>query len=78
MPDPKIPFERPVISIDRAARSYAVFDDFNLILPFKPYDNEETAVAQAKAWIAEHTTLEPDVVYPRIDSVVVRSGRRRK
>lgn len=78
MPDAKIPFDRPVISIDRAAHTYAVFNDFNLVLPFKPYDNEETAIAHAKAWIAEHTNLVPDVVYPRIDSLVIKSGRIRR
>jgi hypothetical protein len=54
------------ISIDRASRSYAIFDQFELLKPFQQYEIEATALREGRAWVAERSSVEPQIVYPRI------------
>lgn len=56
----------PCISIDRAAKKYAIFDGFTCVSGFKPYADEAQAEADARAEIAKVTDAEPDIVYPRV------------
>jgi hypothetical protein len=71
----KIPFTQPIISVDRAAKTVAVFDGTDLIHPFHVYTDEREAVQERKQWIAQHTDLEPEIVYPRITRMTVRTVR---
>ena len=67
---------RYTISIDRQARSWAVFSEhFECVKPFVRYTDEAQAIAEAKAWLsaAGYTGEEPEVVYPRITKLVLRS-----
>jgi hypothetical protein len=65
------------ISIDRAASSWAVFDeDFTLKRPFEKFTDEATALEEATAWVKERSEVDPDVVYPCITSI--RTSYRRK
>lgn len=67
------------ISIDRQAKKVAVFkDSFTIVSDFRPYADEGFALATAKAWCAENGDLNPEVVYPRIDSIRVTTTRRRR
>jgi hypothetical protein len=68
----------PCISIDRAARSWAIFDGFNLVHDFTPYTDEKDALQTARAVVARATDVEPEIVYPRIDSVRVKTSRVRR
>lgn len=66
----------PCISIDRQAKKYAIFDGFDCVGGFKPYTDEATALAEARAEVAKHTTAPPEIVYPKVHSV--RTSLRRK
>lgn len=57
----------PTISIDRAARKFAVFDNhIDLVYPFTRYTDEKEALMMAREWVAGRTSIEPVVVYPRV------------
>jgi hypothetical protein len=58
----------PVISIDRATKTYAIFEGFvgNVVRPFKPYTNEEDAIKEATAFIATVSRAAPIVVHPTV------------
>lgn len=67
------------ISIDRQAKSWAVYDDmFDCVKPFEPYADEAAALATARAWILERGGVEPKVVYPSITRMTMSTGRRRR
>lgn len=68
----------PIISIDRTAQRFAMFDDFTIIGDFQSYTNEEVAIKVAKTKFAILTDKEPQVVYPRIDKIVYTYARTRK
>jgi len=58
-----------VISIDRASKTYAVFDGFNLRKPFMAYEDEREACGEAMEWLRPsrcHPNLEPRVLFPRV------------
>lgn len=59
----------PVISIDRGARSFAVFDGHELIHGFEKYDDEDKALDKAKSIVVEKTDKEPEIVYPSITKI---------
>lgn len=65
------PMLNPCISIDRKVKKYAIFDGFTC-LGFKPYTDEASALAEARAEIAKHTTAEPELVYPVVRSIRAR------
>ena len=62
------------ISIDRRSRTWAVFDaHFACVKEFEPWlADEAQALAEAKAWVAERSPMEPEVVYPRITRLELR------
>lgn len=66
----------PCISIDRQAKKYAIFDGFVCVGGFTPYTDEATALVDARAEVAKHTAIDPEIVYPRIR--VMRVSLRRK
>lgn len=71
--------KEPCISIDRAAKCYAIFDGFKCIGEYKPYTNEAQAESDARAEIAKTTTKEPEIVYPSITRIsVTRSSRSKR
>lgn len=61
--------KKPVISIDRFSKSWAIFDFLTIEKPFAPYIDEEKALAEARAYVASKTTIEPEIVYPHITSM---------
>lgn len=67
----------PCISIDRAVEKIAVFDGFKCVRNFTPYTDEAVALAEARAWVAERTSKQPDVIYPRITRSSMRVSRRK-
>lgn len=67
--------KEPCISVDRSRRKIAIFDGLQSIGGFKPYTDEDAAVAEARAEIAKHTDAEPEMVYPRVTSVTFSSRR---
>jgi hypothetical protein len=68
----------PVISIDRASKSFAVFDGLKLVFGFTPYENEDGAILDGKKIVAEKTDKEPEIVYPKITSMRIITSRRRR
>jgi len=67
----------PCISIDRAAKAWAVFDGFECIGGFHKYSDETQALADARAEVAKATDQEPNVVYPEITRMTLTRTRRR-
>ena len=61
------------ISIDRQARQWAVFEDSCCVKEFERFSDEAKALAEARAWVAERSSVEPQIVYPRITSIRMRS-----
>jgi hypothetical protein len=61
------------ISIDRQARAWAVFEDSACVKDFEPFTDEAKALADARAWVAERSSVEPEIVYPRITAIRMRS-----
>jgi hypothetical protein len=56
--------KRYLISIDRNSKGWAVFEnEFELVKPFERYDDEALALAEAKAWVAQRTIVEPTLVF---------------
>lgn len=76
----KIPevITRPQISIDRASKSFGLFDGWDLIREFEKYEDEETALAKAKELFAEKTDIQPEVVYPQITSMRITYAKPKK
>lgn len=68
------------ISIDRLAKSWAVFNDtFNCLKAFEPYTSEDAALAAGKAWCKDHFGVDtPEVVYPNITSIRLSTARPRR
>lgn len=67
------------ISIDRQAKKSAIFkDSFTLVCDFTPYADEALALASAKTWCETNGDPNPEVVYPRIDSMRITTTRRRR
>lgn len=63
-----------IISIDRQSKTWAVFEDiFKVVKAFEPYQDEQIALAAARAWVKERSTVEPEVVYPRLKKVHMSS-----
>ena len=61
------------------SKSWAVFDNhFACIKDFTPYLKESDALIVARAWVAERSKVEPEVVYPSISRMTVSTGRRRR
>lgn len=57
------------ISIDRACKSWAIFtESFEIVRPFTKYSDEESALLEAKLWVAENSNEAPEIVYPKITS----------
>lgn len=65
----KTEIKEPIISIDRASKSWACFDGFELLHGFNNYSREAEAVELARAWFQTQTKLTPLVVFPRIKSM---------
>ncbi len=66
------------ISIDRGPRKWAVFKNHNLHRNFERYQNEATALQEAKDYCLQQGCAEPEIVYPRITraSTTTRSKKR--
>lgn len=67
------------ISIDRQSKSWAVFK--SQIFPvkdFTAYESEEGALKEAKAWVSERSSEEPEIVYPNVTRMTVSYGRRKR
>ena len=57
----------PKISIDRFASKWAVFNNyFDLVHPFTPYTDEAAGLKAAQDWVAANSSVQPELVYPRI------------
>jgi len=74
----KINFTLPTISVDRQVKKIAICDEFSMVRPFRPYQDEQKAIAEAKAWIAKHTEITPQIVYPMIKKLTMTTGRRKR
>jgi hypothetical protein len=70
--------KEPIISIDRGSRSFAVFDGIDAVRGFERYESEENAIEIGKKFVAERTTITPEIVYPQIRSMRIAYGKRRK
>lgn len=70
--------KQPCISIQRSNKKVAIFDGFDCVRGFDDYTDEEHALSEAKSWIAERTTIEPEIVYPNITRMTVSKSRRKK
>ncbi len=67
------------ISIDRQAKKIAIFSGLcGIASQFTPYADETMALASAKTWCEANGDPDPEVVYPRIDSMRVTTTRRRR
>lgn len=64
--------KQPIISIDRASKTYAIFDGLNLMHGFMEYVDENGAIEAAKNEIAKHTSIEPEIVYPKITGMKIK------
>lgn len=74
-----ITIPNPSISVDRQSKSIAVFaNDFDMVRPFHHYQDEETGVADAKAWLKQFTDEKPKMVYPRVTAIRYHHGKPRK
>ena len=69
---------QPLISIDRASRTWAVFDGWEICKEFCPYESEEAAIEEGKAWVAAQKSPEPEIAYPKITKMVLSTSRRRR
>lgn len=66
------------ISVDRASRKWAVFDNsFNLLRDFEPYTDEAAAIECGKAFAKERSSLEPKIVYPAVTKMTLTYKRKR-
>lgn len=65
--------QTPVISINRQTRVIGCFDDLTLVRDFQPYTDEAAALMEAKAWCKERSDQEPQVVYPVIRRLTMRT-----
>lgn len=63
------------ISIDRQSKSFAVFQGFEVVRPFEKFTNEAEAEGAARAFVAERTDKEPEMVYPSIQRMTVKRHR---
>lgn len=54
------------ISIDRASKSWAIFDGLELVHKFTPYDDELDAIGEARRKCEELGDNDSNIVYPRI------------
>lgn len=61
----------PQISVDRASKQIGILNGFRLVRDFKPYTDEATAVAEAKAWVKERSSVEPMMCYPKIKKITM-------
>jgi len=69
-----VPLTEPVISIDRASKSYAIFNNgVELVRAFRPYTDEQEAVDEAMAWCAQRTAKKPRLVYPNVTKMKASS-----
>jgi hypothetical protein len=68
-------FKRATLSIDRASKSFALFDGFDIVQDFQLYATEEEALASARQFFGS-TAFE--IAYPRITSMRMTTGRRRR
>lgn len=57
-------YEDPVLSIDRASKSYCLFDGFQALGEFQPYTREEDAIQKAKEYFGTYNQFE--IKYPRV------------
>lgn len=66
------------ISIDRGAKSWAVFNqDFTVVKDFTGYSNEAWALQMAMQWCRAAGDDSPEVVYPSITSVRTSTHKKR-
>lgn len=65
----------PIISIDRASKSWACFDGAELLHGFTDYVLETDAVKLAENYFAFRGIVNPRVVYPRITSMRMTTRR---
>lgn len=68
--------EQPCISIQRSNKKVAIFDGFNCVRDFETYTDEAQALSDAKAWVAERTEAEPEIVYPVITRMTMTKRRK--
>lgn len=63
--------KEPIVSIDRASKSWACFDGLQLLYGFISYadSDEATALYAAMSWLAVRSPIPPRIVYPRITSM---------
>lgn len=64
--------KQPIISIDRASKTYAIFDGLNLMHGFMDYVDENGAIKAAKDEIVKHTWVTPEIVYPRVTDMKIK------
>ena len=69
-----------IISYDRASRKMAIFqDDFCLLVPFKEYPDEASAIKAGKDWCKRYWNEdEPEIVFPAIRSIKFSTTTRKK
>lgn len=69
--------KNPIISIDRGAKSFAIFENhFDLVYGFEKYTDEAAAIEKAKAIVAEKTDIEPEIEYPSVTKMKVTYSKR--
>lgn len=54
----------PSISIQRHKKKIAIYDGFECVFDYEPYENEERAIKAAREKIAKLTDKEPEILYP--------------
>lgn len=60
------------ISIDRKSKSWAVFRNCELLKEFVPYESELNAKLAAIEWCSHHSSIVPEIVFPRITRIECR------
>lgn len=65
----------PAISIDRKNKCFAVFDGFDVVRPFEDFTDEAEAEKIGRAFVAERTAKEPELIYPVIKKMTVTRSK---
>lgn len=65
---PLTEWTKPIISINRASKIYAIFNEFELVRDFRQYDIEQLAIIEASRWISIETSIKPEIKHPIINS----------
>jgi len=61
--------KEPVVSIDRASKTYAFFDGVEILQKFQPYTSEEDVIAEAQVFFRDVIDQLPRLVYPSITKI---------